>query len=82
MIFDYWLIWMSCPNETITWGLMVDKEGLCYYDGYNATFWYFLNVEWYRMNNKLFASTDSKEPFDQNLRDFDKNYLFENNYLK
>jgi len=34
------------------------------------------------MNNKLFASTDFKEPFDQNLRYFDKNYLIENGYCK
>jgi hypothetical protein len=80
MIFDYWKIWMSVPVATNEWGLSWDGEGLTYCDGNVATFWYLLNVEWYRMQNKLYARTDCKEPFDPYLRDFDEDYLLENGY--
>ena len=79
MIFDYWKIWMEVPVETNVWGSY--NEGLGFYDGYCATFWYMLNVEWYKFNNKLYARTDNKEPFDPYLRDFDEDYLRENEYL-
>ena len=78
MIFDYWKIWMRVPEETNVWGSY--NEGLGFYDGYSATFWYMLNVEWYRMNNKLYARTNNTEPFDPYLRDFDEDYLIENGY--
>lgn len=73
---------MECPVETHVYFHKnePDKEGLHYYDGYIATFWYMLNVEWYRMNNKLFAQTNNTEPFDPYLRDFDEDYLIENGY--
>ena len=80
MIFDYWKYWMEAPEDSILWGLSADTEGLCYYDGYSATFWYLLNVRWYEMNNKLYAKMDSKEPYDPDLRDFDEDYLLENVY--
>jgi hypothetical protein len=79
MIFDYWKHWMQVPEKTILWGLDVDTEGLCCYDGYSATFWYLLNISYYQMNNKLYAKTGCNEPYEI-LRDFDKDYLLENNY--
>jgi hypothetical protein len=83
MIFDYWKYHMECPTYIIEKWDNYDpgNEGLSYYDGYNATFWYMLNVHWYRMNNKLFARTDNKEPFDPYLRDFHEEYLEENGYI-
>lgn len=95
MIFDYWKHHMECPVESIEWAKycetdwhteqppynLRDAEGLFWYDGHNATFWYMLNLEWYRMNDKLYANTFNKEPFDPYLRDFDEEYLRENNYL-
>jgi len=72
MIFNYWKIHMACPLETISWSQNHDDEGIFWYDGYNATFWYLLNVEWYRMNNKLLAKTGNTEVFDLTLlRDYD-----------
>lgn len=83
MIFDYWINHMECPTHIIeNW----DKhdpgnEGIFWYDGHNATFWYMLNIEWYRMQNRLYARTNNTEPFDAYLRGFDEDYLEENNYI-
>lgn len=88
MIFEYWAIWVSIPNddpwfkspgESIDLVYQNPGEGLFWYNGHNATFWYILNVEWYRMNNKLYAYTGCKHPFDDCLGDFDESYL-EGNY--
>lgn len=95
MIFDYWKVHMECPVESIEsaqscetdW---MDKsplfdvrqaEGLFWYDGYNATFWYMLNLSWYEMNDKLHANTFNTQPFDPYLRDFDEDYLHEHGYV-
>lgn len=83
MIFDYWCFWMTCPEDSVNWskqGGNTDKEGLFWYDGYNASFWYLLNVEWYRMENRLTARTDNTEVFDPDLRDFDSEYLRASGY--
>lgn len=77
MIFDYWLTWYLVPLEATPWALQGDTEGLSWCDGHNATFWYMLNVSWYAMNDKLYARTGCKEPFDKYLRDFDPEYLAE-----
>lgn len=61
MIFDYWKIWMIVPEETNVWGSY--NEGLGFYDGYNASFWYALNYNFYKMNNKKYAYTGCKEEF-------------------
>jgi hypothetical protein len=95
MIFDYWKYHMCCPVESVEWGQKAESkwsqkgestfceaEGLAWYDGYNASFWYMLNLSWYEMNSKLFANTFSKWPFDPYLRDFDKDYLEENDYSR
>lgn len=87
MIYDYWTVWVSLPNDDPWYQQTVGPsalpfqnpgEGLFWYDGHNATFWYMLNLEWYRMNDKLYAYTNCKDPFDNYLRDFDKDYLEEN----
>ena len=78
MIFDYWKIWMNVSVESNIWCNEGSDEGLMYYDGNLATFWYMLNVEWYRMNDKLYAYTGCTEPFDKYLRDFDEEYINEN----
>ena len=75
MIFDYWKFLMSDPQDSVEWGLKAGEEGLFWYDGNNADFWYLLNVRWYEMNNKLLARTDCKEPYDPNLRNFDEDCL-------
>ncbi len=79
MIFDYWKHWMILDSEDNDCINKWDTEGISYYDGYNATFWYILNVEWYRMQNKLYAFTGCKERYEI-LRDFDEDYLEENGY--
>lgn len=81
MIFNYWAHHMNLNDDDIRRGHSCNDEGVSWYDGYNATFWYLLNVEWYRMQNKLYAKTNCAEPFDEYLRDFDEDYLTENNYV-
>jgi hypothetical protein len=79
MIFDYWAHWMKLSDDDVKWGNKNDPEGVAYYDGYNATFWYILNISFYEMNNKLYARTGCTEPYEI-LRDFDEDYLIENGY--
>lgn len=95
MIFDYWKVHMECPVESIEWGQKCEEdwtkdpepfsirqaEGLFWYDGYNATFWYMLNLSWYEMNDRLYANTFNTRPFDLCLRDFDQDHLEENGYV-
>ena len=80
MIFDYWAIWVTDSDPTMAWADLNETEGLIYYNGYNATFWYMLNFSWYLMNDKLYAKTGCKEPFDFDLGDLDEQYLIENGY--
>lgn len=65
MIFDYWRHWLTLREDTILYALEVDTEGLFFYDWYNMTFWYALNHEWYKMNNKLYAYTGCKESYEE-----------------
>ncbi len=44
MIFDYWRYWMLFDDSDVEWVNINGTEGICYYDGYNATFWYLLNI--------------------------------------
>ena len=53
LIFDYWKIWMRVPEETNVFGSY--DEGLGFYDWYCMTFWYALNHDWYKMNNKALS---------------------------
>jgi len=79
MIFDYWLHWMHLSSEDNQWSNEVFEEGISWYDGYNANFWYLLNVRWYEMNDRQFAETGRNDEYCE-LRDFDEDYLLENGY--
>jgi hypothetical protein len=79
MIFDYWKHWMLLDSEDIDHLNEFCTEGISYYDGYNATFWYILNISFYEMNDKLYAKTGCTEPYEI-LGDFDEDYLLENGY--
>lgn len=79
MIFDYWCHWMRLDSEDNDCVNKWNTEGISYYDGYNVTFFYLLNVRWYEMNDKLYAKTGCTEPYEI-LRDFDEDYLIENGY--
>jgi hypothetical protein len=68
MIFDYWKIWMSVPEETNVFGSY--DEGLGFYDWYCMTFWYALNHDWYKMNNKMYAYTGCEDHYVE-PRDFE-----------
>ena len=61
LIFDYWKHWMRVPVETNVFGSY--NEGLGFYDWYCMTFWYALNYNFYKMNNKKYAYTGCKEEF-------------------
>jgi hypothetical protein len=76
MIFSYWKHHMGIPVDDLLKD-SGDGEGAVYYDGWNATFWYLLNVEWYRMQDRQFAYTGCTELYDE-LRDFDQDYLYKN----
>lgn len=82
MVAQYWFIWMGEGTFNLRYEIWEDGhpyegEGLVWYDGFNATFWYILNIEWYRMNNRQFAKTEfAQYPFEQGLvRDFDSDHL-------
>lgn len=70
MIFEYWKHWLRVPEKTVLWSLEADKEGLGFYDWYIMNFWYALNYNFYKMNNKMYAYTGCEEPFVK-PRDFD-----------
>ena len=69
LIIEHWKIWMTVPVATNIFGSY--DEGLTYYDGEWMTFWYSLNHEWYKMNNKKYAYTGCKEEFVE-PRDFEE----------
>ena len=79
MIFDYWKHWMLLDSEDIDDLNEFCTEGISYYDGYNATFWYILNISFYEMNDKLYAKAGCTEPYEI-LGDFDEDYLLKNGY--
>lgn len=77
MICSYWAHHMRYHCDIVSHADSTDNDGvdgLVYYDGWNATFWYLLNVEWYRMQDKQFAYTGCTERYEE-LRDFDPDYL-------
>lgn len=70
LIFYHWKIWMNVPEKTNEWCYSWGWEGLTYYDGYCMSFWYALNHDWYKMNNKKFAFTGCDEAYEE-PRDFE-----------
>ena len=71
LIIEHWKIWMTVPVATNIFGSY--DEGLSYYDGEWMTFWYSLNHEWYKMNNKMYAYTGCDEEYVE-PRDFEDLY--------
>ena len=71
LIFEHWKIWMRVPVETNVWSSY--NEGLSYYDGEWMTFFYALNHDWYKMNNKMYAYTGCEDPYVE-PRDFEEWY--------
>ena len=69
IIIEHWKIWMTVPVETNIFGSY--DEGLGFYDGYWTSFWYALNYNYYKMNNKKYAFTGCDEPFEE-PRDFEE----------
>lgn len=67
IILDRWATWMRVPVETNLWALNADTECLGYYDGHLMYFWYALNHEWYKMNDKKYAYTGCKEKYEEPL---------------
>jgi hypothetical protein len=56
-IFHYWRGWIGVSNK-INEGIEAeDLEGLIYIDGFIGSFWYILNQDWYKMNDKFQAKT-------------------------
>jgi len=68
IIIEHWKIWMSVPVATNIFGSY--DEGLQYYNGEWMTFWYALNYNFYKMNNKMYAYTGCEQPFVE-PRDFE-----------
>lgn len=59
LIFKYWVAWMTFPGDQYKEvEELLDDEGLIWYDGWNATFWWVINHGWYRMNDKLTSTRD------------------------
>ena len=73
LIFDYWKIWMTVPDATNLWANEVLDEGFTFADGFCVTFWWILNKEYYKMQNKMYAYTGCDEPFEE-PRDFEDFY--------
>lgn len=71
IIIEHWKIWMTVPVETNIFGSY--DEGLSYYDGEWMTFFYALNHDWYKMNNKKYAFTGCDEAYEE-PRDFEDMY--------
>lgn len=63
LIFDYWKIWMTIPVETNIWANEVLDEGFTFADGYCVTFWWILNKEYYKMQNKMYSYTGCEYPY-------------------
>ena len=70
IIFEYWKIWMTIPVDSNLRSLNVKKEGLGYHRAYDQdwgimSFFYALNHEWYKMNNKKYAFTGCDEEYEE-----------------
>jgi hypothetical protein len=68
-IFDKWKISKTIPKDTLDYALTY-RESLGFCDWYIMDFWYCLNHDWYKMNNKMFAYTGCDKPYVE-PRDFD-----------
>ena len=67
IIFEYWKHWITLPNDKVMWSQTGDspgcRDGLMWHDGYWATFWYMLNLPWFKMNNLMASATGEKRSY-------------------
>lgn len=67
IIFEYWRHWITLPNDTVMWSQTGDspecRDGLMWHDGYWATFWYMLNLSWFKMNDRMTSATGEERPY-------------------
>lgn len=64
----HWLNWIRQSKQTIKNYYLYSsgregKEGLSWNNGYWATFWYVLNLSWFKMQNKMTSYSDDSRPF-------------------
>ena len=70
LIFRYWYHWITQSKKNIecyhsTSFDNSSKDGLRWNNGYWMTFWYVLNISWFRMNDKMTAfSGDDRTYYD------------------
>jgi hypothetical protein len=77
IIFDKWKIWMTIPKDTLEYALTY-RESLGFYDWYIMDFWYCLNHDWYKMNNKMFAYTGCDKQYEEPRDFYDYEEYWEN----
>ena len=63
LIIEFWKTWMTIPDKDNIWVNEVLDEGFVYADGCIVGFWWILNKEWYKMNNKMCSSIGSTQPY-------------------
>lgn len=63
LIIEHWKIWMTVPLATNEWVNEVLDEGFTYADGFVVSFWWMLNKEWYKMNDKMCSRIGSTQPY-------------------
>jgi hypothetical protein len=44
-------------------GVLRSYEGFTYCDGFFVSFWWMLNKEWYKMQNKMCSRIGSTQPY-------------------
>ena len=63
LIIEFWKTWMTIPDKDNIWVNEVLDEGFVYADGCIVGFWWILNKEWYKMNNKMCSRICSTQPY-------------------
>lgn len=63
LIIEFWKTWMTIPDEENIWVNEVLDEGFTYCDGCFVSFWWILNKEWYKMNDKMCSRIGSTQPY-------------------
>lgn len=63
LIIQFWKTWMTIPDKDNIWVNEVLDEGFVYADGCFLSFWWVLNKEWYKMQNKMCSRIGSTQPY-------------------
>lgn len=63
LIIEFWKTWMTIPDKDNIWVNEVLDEGFVYADGCFLGFWWVLNKEWYKMNDKMCSHIGSTQPY-------------------